>query len=188
MIDPDLAVADTVRWLERAVIGLNLCPFAKAVHVKRQIHCAVFVGNDPHALLQQLLAEAQALVDADACERDTTLLIAPDALADFLDFNAWVGRAQKPWRRAGHQGVLQLVSFHPHFQFAGAVAEDIANATNRSPYPTLHLLREDSVGRAVRAFPEAAAIFERNIERLQTLGADGWRALDVGPHAMKDAP
>jgi len=185
-IDPDLAVADTLRWLERAVIGLNLCPFAKAVHVKGQVHHAVFDGDDLDALMARLLAEAQALVDTDPAERDTTLLVVPGALHDFLDFNDWVSRAEKRLRRAGHEGVLQLASFHPEFQFAGTEVDDIGNATNRSPYPTLHLLREDSVARAVEAFPEAADIFERNIDRLEALGADGWRALDVGPHPAKN--
>ncbi|MDI3383212.1 DUF1415 domain-containing protein [Xenophilus aerolatus] len=185
-IDPDLAVADTRRWLERAVIGLNLCPFAKAVHVKGQVHHAVFDGDDLDALMARLLAEAQALVDTDPAERDTTLLVVPGALHDFLDFNDWVSRAEKRLRRAGHEGVLQLASFHPQFQFSGTEVDDIGNATNRSPYPTLHLLREDSVARAVEAFPEAADIFERNIDRLEALGADGWRALDVGPHPAKN--
>ncbi|MBN8745971.1 Uncharacterised protein [Xylophilus ampelinus] len=185
-IDLGQSIADTLRWLERAVIGLNLCPFAKAVHVKRQVHLGVFGGDDLDALMTRLLAEAQALVDTDPAERDTTLLVVPDALHDFLDFNDWVGRADKRLRRAGHEGVLQLASFHPQFQFAGTEADDIGNATNRSPYPTLHLLREDSVARAVEAFPEAAEIFERNIDTLEALGADGWQALDVGPHDAKD--
>lgn len=187
-IDAGLAAADTWRWLERAVIGLNLCPFAKAVHVKGQIHLAVFGGDDLDGLMARLLVEAQALVDTDAAQRDTTLLVVPDALHHFLDFNDWVGRAERRLRKAGRAGVLQLASFHPAFQFAGTGADDIGNATNRSPYPTLHLLREDSVARAVEAFPEAADIFERNIDRLQALGADGWRALDVGPHPLQDSP
>lgn len=187
-IDAGRAAADTWRWLERAVIGLNLCPFAKAVHVKGQIHLAVFGGDDLDALMARLLAEAQALVDTGAAQRDTTLLVVPHALHDFLDFNDWVGRAERRLRKAGRAGVLQLASFHPAFQFAGTEADDIGNATNRSPYPTLHLLREDSVARAVEAFPEAADIFERNIDRLQALGADGWRALDVGPHPIQDSP
>ena len=187
-IDAGRAAADTQRWLERAVIGLNLCPFAKAVHVKGQVHLGVFGGDDLDALMAQLLAEAQALVDTDPAVRDTTLLVVPDALHDFLDFNDWVGRAERRLRKAGHAGVLQLASFHPAFQFAGTEADDIGNATNRSPYPTLHLLREHSIDRAVEAFPEAAEIFERNIDRLEALGPSGWRALDVGPHPHQDSP
>ena len=180
----DNAEADTRRWLERAVIGLNLCPFAKAVHVRGQIHHAVWLAEDDYGLLDLLLAEAQALVGQTPDVRDTTLLVVPHALADFLDFNDFIGRAERRLSRAGFDGTLQLASFHPRYQFAGTDADDIANATNRAPYPTLHLLREASVDRAVEAFPEAEAIFDRNIETLDTLGAAGWAALDVGPGAV----
>lgn len=177
------AEADTRRWLERAVIGLNLCPFAKAVHVRGQIHHAVWLAKDDQGLLDLLLSEAQALVDQSPDVRDTTLLVAPHALADFLDFNDFIGRAERRLARAGFDGTLQLASFHPRYQFAGTDADDIANATNRAPYPTLHLLREASVDRAVEAFPDAEAIFDRNIETLDALGAAGWAGLDVGPGA-----
>jgi hypothetical protein len=176
------AEADTRRWLERAVIGLNLCPFAKAVHVRGQIHYAVHLpGDDDALLLEALVAEAAALAALPATQRDTTLLIAPNTLADFLDFNDFTGRAERKLARAGHEGVLQLATFHPRFQFAGSDADDIANATNRAPYPTLHLLREASIDRAVEAFPNAEAIFERNMAVLESLGESGWRALGVGP-------
>lgn len=176
------AEADTRRWLERAVIGLNLCPFAKAVYVKGQIRYAVHsAANDDAGLMGALMREAADLAKCAPSERDTTLLIAPNTLADFLDFNDFTQRAERRLARAGFDGELQLASFHPRFEFAGSAPDDIANATNRSPYPTLHLLREDSVSRAVDAFPEADAIFERNIETLTSLGADGWAALGVGP-------
>ncbi|EJL72789.1 hypothetical protein PMI12_03700 [Variovorax sp. CF313] len=179
------AEADTRRWLERAVIGLNLCPFAKAVHVKAQVHYAVYGPAEETGLMDELLAEAKDLAALDAAVRDTTLLIAPNTLADFLDFNDFTARAERRLARAGFDGVFQLASFHPRFQFAGTDADDIGNATNRAPYPTLHLLREDSVSRAVEAFPEAEAIFERNIDTLEALGSEGWAALDVGPGSAK---
>jgi hypothetical protein len=175
------AKADTQRWLERAVIGLNLCPFAKAVHVRGQIHYAVYLPGDAADLIDALLLEARELAARDPSERDTTLLIAPNTLADFLDFNDFTARAERRLARAGFDGQFQLASFHPHYQFAGTAAEDITNATNRAPYPTLHLLREDSVSRAVETFPDAEAIFGRNIQTLEALGAAGWDALDVGP-------
>lgn len=184
-IDAIQAEADMRRWLERAVIGLNLCPFAKAVHVKAQIRYAVYLPTDEAALIDMLLAEADELAALDASVRDTTLLIAPNTLADFLDFNDFTARAERRLVRAGFDGVFQLASFHPRFQFAGTDADDLGNATNRAPYPTLHLLREDSVSRAVEAFPEAEAIFERNIETLEALGPDGWAALDVGPGSAR---
>ncbi|HEX7866086.1 MAG TPA: DUF1415 domain-containing protein [Variovorax sp.] len=184
-IDAAQAEADTRRWLERAVIGLNLCPFAKAVHVKAQIHYAVYEPAEEADLMDALLAEAKDLAALNAAVRDTTLLIAPNTLADFLDFNDFTARAERRLARAGFDGVFQLASFHPQFQFAGTEADDIGNATNRAPYPTLHLLREDSVSRAVEAFPEAEAIFERNIDTLEALGPDGWAALDVGPGSAR---
>lgn len=179
------ACADMLRWLERAVIGLNLCPFAKAVHVKGQIHYAVYEPAEEADLMDALLAEARDLAALDAAVRDTTLLIAPNTLADFLDFNDFTARAERRLARAGFDGVFQLASFHPQFQFAGTEPDDIGNATNRAPYPTLHLLREESVDRAVDAFPEAEAIFERNIDTLEALGPTGWAALDVGPGSAK---
>jgi hypothetical protein len=184
-IGPLQAEADTRRWLERAVIGLNLCPFAKAVHVKGQIHYAVHESDAQAGLMDALLAEAHDLAALDAAVRDTTLLIAPNTLADFLDFNDFTAHAERRLARAGFDGVFQLASFHPQFQFAGTDAGDIGNATNRAPYPTLHLLREESVDRAVDAFPEAEAIYEHNIDTLEALGPEGWAALDVGPGSAK---
>lgn len=177
----DVVVQDTRNWLERAVIGLNLCPFAKAVHVKGQVHYAVSEASDARQLLADMGAELDALVALDATERETTLLMVPNCLADFLDFNDFLARAEKLVRKRGLEGVVQLASFHPNYQFAGTDAGDIENFTNRSPYPTLHLLREVSIERAVDAFPEAEAIYEANIETLRGLGAEGWAALRVGP-------
>ena len=178
-----MAERDTRRWLERAVIGRNLCPFAKAVHIKEQIHYACWLEDDSAGLLAALLSEAKSLLAHAPSARDTTLLIAPNTLAEFLDFSDFTARAERRLARAGFEGVLQLASFHPHFQFAGTEVDDITNCTNRAPYPTLHLLREASVERAVEAIPEADAIFERNIAALEALGAAGWAALDVGPGA-----
>ncbi|RYF31538.1 MAG: DUF1415 domain-containing protein [Comamonadaceae bacterium] len=180
-IGAEEAEADTRNWLQRAVIGLNLCPFAKAVHVKQQIHYATWLEPTESGLMDALLSEATDLAALAPSARDTTLLIAPNTLADFLDFNDFTQRAERRLARAGYEGVFQLASFHPRFQFAGSEVDDIGNTTNRAPYPTLHLLREESVDRAVEAFPDAEAIFERNIETLEALGEAGWKALDVGP-------
>lgn len=173
-------VQDTRNWLERAVIGLNLCPFAKAVHVKAQVHYAVSEARDAQQLLADLGAELDALLASDARVRETTLLIAPNCLSDFLDFNDFMARAEKLVRKRGLEGVIQLASFHPGYQFHGTEPDDIENFTNRSPYPTVHLLREDSIERAVEVFPEAETIYEANIKTLRGLGAQGWAALRVG--------
>lgn len=170
---------DMRHWLEVAVIGLQLCPFAKAVHVRGQIHYVVSRVTDANLLLDLLEHELRALAAVDAELRDTTLLILPDALASFLDFNDFLGRAEDLLRALALDGTLQIASFHPDYQFAGTAPDDITNATNRAPYPTLHLLREASVDKAVAAFPQADAIFEANIETLQRLGPGGWDALGV---------
>ena len=175
-------VWDTRRWLERAVIGLNLCPFAKAVQVKGQIHYAVSRAAHADGLLDDLKNELNGLIALDATVRDTTLLVAPDCLPAFLDFNDFLRRAERVLKRQRLQGVVQIASFHPQFQFAGTEAGDITNFTNRAPYPTLHLLREESLDRAVAAFPHAQDIFEKNMQTLTQLGPDGWAALDVGPY------
>jgi hypothetical protein len=180
LTDSKLVIADTVAWLERAVIGLNLCPFAKSVHVKGQVHYAVSMATTPQALLADLARELQQLVAHDAQARDTTLLIAPCCLQDFFDFNDFLADADQALVDLDLDGVLQIASLHPQYQFAGTSVDDISNYTNRSPYPTLHLLREDSIDRAVAAFPNPEAIFETNMQTMETLGQAGWDALKVG--------
>ncbi len=173
----DLAIADTVRWLERAVIGLNLCPFAKAPHIKGQIHYAVSEAKGLEGLRDELIEELKALAALPAEERETVLLIVPHMLRDFLDFNDFLDEADGVLQELDLEGEFQVASFHPDFQFADTEPNDIGNFTNRSPYPTLHLLREASVARAVAAFPDAEAIFGRNIATLRRLGPAGWRRL-----------
>ena len=177
MTQPMTAIDDTTAWLEKAVIGLNLCPFAKAVHSKGQIRWVLSDAIAPMALLELLVQELQRLAAADPEAIDTTLIVHPQVLQDFLDFNDFIGVAEEALEELGLDGVLQIASFHPQFQFAGTDIDDITNATNRSPYPTLHLLREDSVERAVAAFPEAEDIFERNMATMQRLGPQGWKQL-----------
>jgi hypothetical protein len=180
MIPHDIVIADTRAWLERAVIGLNLCPFAKSVHVKGQVHYAVSRATTAHDLLDDLVSELKDLVAMDAKARDTTLLMAPDCMQDFLDFNDFLALADQALADMDLEGVLQIASLHPRYQFAGTREDDITNFTNRSPYPTLHLLREDSIDRAVAAFPNPESIFEVNMRTMEQLGQDGWTALKVG--------
>jgi len=176
---PQQALAETRAWVDRAVIGLNLCPFAKAVEAKNQVRYVVSEATDGDALLAELRDEMNRLIAADPSEIDTTLLIHPQVLNDFLDFNDFLGAADEALEELGYEGMLQVASFHPQFQFAGTDADDLTNATNRSPYPTLHLLREESVDRAVAAFPQAEAIYENNIRTLEALGPEGWAALQA---------
>ena len=175
----DEIIATTRKWMERAVIGLNLCPFAKSVHVKGQVRYVVSAARTEDALLDDLERELKFLAEAAPAEVDTTLLIAPDVLTDFDAFANFLDLVEVVLRTQGLSGVLQVASFHPDYVFADAEPDDIANHTNRAPYPTLHLLREASLARATAAFPDAADIYERNIETLRKLGLEGWRALDV---------
>ena len=167
----------TRAWVDRAVIGLNLCPFAKAPQAKGQVRYVVSHASDPAALLADLIRELETLAEAKPEKIETTLLIHPGVLQDFADYNDFLEVAEDTVAELDLAGMLQVASFHPDYQFADSEADDIANATNRSPWPTLHLLREDSIDRAVAAFPEAEAIFEQNMATLEKLGHEGWAAL-----------
>ena len=175
----DEVLTQTRHWLEKAVIGLNLCPFAKAVYVKNQVRLVVSHARHADDLLEELDRELDLLVATPAEEVDTTLLIHPTLFEDFLDFNDFLEIAEGVVDEHGLDGVVQLASFHPQFQFDGTEPDDISNYTNRAPFAILHLLREDSVERAVAAFPEADAIFEQNIATLEKLGLNGWKAMDL---------
>jgi uncharacterized protein len=177
---PEEIIAETKAWLEKAVIGLDLCPFARAVHLRNQIRYVVSEAETPEELLAELIGELQALAAADPEAVDTTLLIHPRVLGDFLDYNDFLGVAETAVEDLGLTGVLQVASFHPRYQFAGTGPDDIENYTNRSPYPILHLLREESVERAVDAFPDTSRIYEKNIETLRRLGREGWNRLGIG--------
>jgi hypothetical protein len=177
--DAMAAVASTRAWLEKAVIGLDLCPFARAV--QDRVRYAVSPAEEPADLLADLAAELRVLAEADPGEIETTLLIHPRVLADFLDYNDFLDDADDVLAELGLEGVVQIASFHPGYQFAGAGPDDIENYTNRSPYPMLHLLREESVERAVETFPDTSRIYEKNIETLRRLGHEGWRRLGLGP-------
>ncbi|MFL6659043.1 MAG: DUF1415 domain-containing protein [Massilia sp.] len=179
--DDEQIIAATRNWLEKAVIGLNLCPFAKAVYVKEQVRYVVSPATTPEALLETLMDELQLLSDTAPEVTDTTLLIHPFVLGDFLDYNEFLDVADAAVEDMQLDGELQVASFHPQYQFADTDINDIGNYSNRSPYPILHLLREESIERAVEAFPEASDIFEKNIATLEQLGHDGWDKLDVGP-------
>ena len=178
---PETVIADTVRWLERAVIGLNLCPFAKGVHTKGQIHYVVSEATDARGLLEDLQRELEALAEISPAKRDTTLLMAPQCLEDFLDFNDFLELVDELVEAMDLGGILQVASFHPRFQFDGTAEDDVTNCTNRAPYPTLHLLREDSIDKAVEAYPEAEMIYERNMQTLEDMGLEAWLDLDLGP-------
>ncbi|MEY3461817.1 MAG: hypothetical protein RLZZ03_1470 [Pseudomonadota bacterium] len=178
IIEEEILAATRI-WLEKAVIGLNLCPFAKAVYVKNQVRLVVSRARHADDLLEELDRELDLLVATPADEIDTTLLIHATLFDDFLDFNDFLEVADGVVEEHALEGVIQLASFHPRFQFDGTEPDDISNYTNRAPFAMLHLLREASVEKAVEAFPEAEAIFEENIKTLEKLGHAGWKALGL---------
>jgi uncharacterized protein len=182
-VNSEKIIAETQAWITHAVVGLNLCPFARAVQVKNQIRYVVSEATHIDALMAQLCEEMHFLAEADPAKVETTLLIHPQVLTDFLDFNDFLELADAALEELDYDGVLQVASFHPQFQFDGTDPDGVTNATNRSPYPALHLLREDSVERAVAAFPNVEAVMENivetNIATLEKLGAAGWAELQV---------
>ncbi|HBP30472.1 MAG: DUF1415 domain-containing protein [Advenella sp.] len=165
------------RWLEKAVIGLNLCPFAKSVYVKDQVRIAICQAQDRHALTAQLYEELRWLANTPAQQTDTTLLVVPCMFEQFSDFNDYLDIAEAVLDELELVGEIQLASFHPFYQFANTEPDDLSNYTNRAPYPILHLLREDSLDKAAEQYPDASVIFQRNVAVVQELGVDGWHRL-----------
>ena len=184
-VKDDKVTAATRNWLEKAVIGLNLCPFARAVYAADRIRYVVSDATTIEALLEVLAAELEVLAEAGESQTETTLLIHPQVLGDFLDYNDFLEMADMLVEELGLDGILQVASFHPQYQFAETESDDIENCSNRSPYPTLHLLRESSVERAVAAHPDTEQICRDNIKTPRQLGREGWARLDVGTPRIK---
>ncbi len=174
-----IAIEDTQHWLMQAVIGLNLCPFAKAVVTKNLVRYCVCFSAEPADVLNMLREELQHLSSTDESLLDTTLLIAPHLLPDFHEFNAFLSDCDDVLLDLNLEGVLQIADFHPHYTFAGEDPQGMSHFTNRTPYPTLHLLRESSIDKAVAAYPDAALIYERNMALLEKMGREGWAALGL---------
>jgi hypothetical protein len=173
----DEIVALTRRWLERSVIGLNLCPFAQSVYRGGRVRFQVSEQRSAAGLLPELRSELNGLQAADPGRCETTLLIHPWVLNDFMEFNDFLEVCDATIAELGLEGELQVASFHPQYRFAGTRAEDMGNYTNRSPFPMLHLLREASIERAIAAFPDTDGIYRRNIRTLRSLGHAGWKRL-----------
>jgi uncharacterized protein len=167
----------TRRWLEKSVIGLNLCPFAEGPYRADRVRFCVSEQRSAAGLLEELRSELKYLQTAEPLECETTLLIHPFVLADFIEYNDFLDVCDATVSELGLEGELQVASFHPGYQFAGTQSEDIENYTNRSPFPMLHLLREASVEKAVAAVGDAEEIYRRNIRTLRELGHAGWRRL-----------
>jgi uncharacterized protein len=177
----EAVIAATKTWIEKAVIGLQLCPFASHPYLHERVRYRVSEHASNEALLDELSHELRTLQETNPLLCETTLLIHPRVLNDFTEYNQFLGDCDAALDRLGLQGELQIASFHPRYRFAGTGEDDIENYTNRSPYPMLHLLREASVSRAVESFEDIDEIGTRNIRTLQALGHDGWRRLWSSP-------
>jgi len=173
----DAVLAATRAWLERAVIGLGLCPFAAPVIRGGLLRLEVSEARAPGEVLEALCRELLMLADQEPAACETTLLVHPWALTDFSEFNEFLAECDTAVAHLGLEGVLQVASFHPQYQFAGTAPDDIGNCTNRSPYPMLHLLREDSITAAVEAGADPEEITRANIRTLELLGPGGWARL-----------
>ena len=170
-------IAYTNAWVEQVVIGLNLCPFAKPVHTKGQIDYFLSHARDETTLAADLRLAMQRLIASAPDSMDTCLFIHPWVLSDFFDYNNFLNIADEILDELELIGVLQIASFHPHYQFAGTTEDDVTNCTNRSPFPMLHLLREESLDKATAALPDANVIVDRNLNTMITLGHEGWNRL-----------
>ena len=162
-------------WVERLVVGLNLCPFAKRELIKNRVRFSVSPATSEQQLLEDLQIELQKLSSDDDIE--TTLLIHPDVLQDFYTYNQFLDLADALLEQLQLDGVYQIASFHPDYQFGGTEIDDVENYTNRAPYPMLHLIREQSLERAIASYPHVEEIPQRNIELLESMGRDKIQAL-----------
>ncbi|MGE0634297.1 MAG: DUF1415 domain-containing protein [Pseudobdellovibrionaceae bacterium] len=176
-LDSNSVISKTKTWIEKTIIGLNLCPFAKAVQIKNQIRYRVSEAANTDELLRDLISELRAIFQADPEKVDTGLLIHPYVLNDFLDYNDFLDIVDAALEEMNLVGIIQVASFHPQYQFAGTQKEDRENYTNRSPYPMLHFLREESVSKAVDGYPDVDLIPTRNIETLNSLDQDHFERL-----------
>jgi len=175
--DDDRVIGVTRDWLTKVVIGLGLCPFAAGVHALGRIRYRVSARRSTSGLVEDLAEELTHLHAVDPALCETSLLIHPHVLNDFGDYNQFLDEADATVAALGLAGELQIASFHPAYRFAGADPDAVENYSNRSPYPTLHLLREASVTRAIATFPGVYEIGDKNRATLRALGDAGWRAL-----------
>jgi uncharacterized protein len=172
-------IAACRHWLEQAVIGLNLCPFARKPYNLNRLRFTLSHARHLDAYLELLEQEILLLLQTPAIEIETTLIIEPQLFTDFDVFLDAATLAEQVLQDVNADGTIQIAPFHPDFQFADEPHNDISNYTNRSPYPILHLIRESSIDQAVAAFPDAATIYERNKALLRRMGAEGWAKLGI---------
>jgi uncharacterized protein len=173
-------IEKTKQWVEKFVIGLNVCPFAKLPFSTEKIEYIVFEKTDLNLLTEMLIKALRHLAATPASETETTLIIIPNTLQDFEDYLNYVDFTEQMLAMLHLEGVIQIASFHPDYCFDGVDKNDVTNYTNRSPYPMLHLLREESVTWAVEHYPDVDEIPERNMEKLEAMGLEKVQALLKG--------
>ncbi len=173
----DVIIARTRCWIERVVIEFNLCPFARKPYEGEQVRYVVSEATDPEGLLLDLQQELDFLRRTDPSVVETTVLIHPWVLQDFLDYNDFLDIVDALLAEEGYEEAFQVASLHPDYRFADTRAEDAENYTNRSPYPVLHLLRVDGVARAISSYANPDRIPERNIAQMEKQGAERMRTL-----------
>lgn len=166
----EIIVAQTQQWITSVVVGLNLCPFARRVVETNRIRYRVSHAADSRGLLKVLTDELLVLTGTSMATVETSFLIHPDVLQDFYDYNDFLDQAELCIDRLDLEGVIQIASFHPQYQFADTSPDDLENYTNRSPYPMLHLLREESITRVAKNPDDLLQIPENNRQTLQKLG------------------
>ncbi|HWG47433.1 MAG TPA: DUF1415 domain-containing protein [Gemmataceae bacterium] len=171
-MDKQAAIDATRRWISSVVIGLNLCPFARRVFEEDKIRYIVTEAEDEESLLKNLTDEVKILASSPISHVETTMLIHPGVLGNFLDYNDFLGVAEQRVRNLGLRGIIQIASFHPAYQFAGTDADAVENYTNRSPHPMLHLLREESITKVATGSDDLLEIPLRNIETMRGLGRE----------------
>lgn len=170
---PENAEALTQAWVDAMVVGMNLCPFAAPVVKQATIHYAIEMGDKDDAVIQAFLAELDRIQASEEDELATTLLVTPNALPDFEQYLDMLDILQGLLDRSGLGGVFQLASFHPNYQFAGVEPDDITNWTNRSPFPSFHLIREGMMSRVLMSYGDPDEIPERNMAMMRELGREG---------------
>ena len=174
-MDHEKIIKAVRHWVETLVVGLNLCPFAKRELINNRVHFTVTEATTVEQLLSTLQLELELLNNDQSIE--TTLLIHPNVLQDFYDYNEFLDYADGLLVEMELDGIYQIASFHPNYQFADTEADDVENYSNRSPYPLLHLIREQSLERAIADYPDSDQIPQRNVELLKSLGRDKMEAL-----------
>ena len=160
------------QWLEDVVIGLNLCPFAAKPNRNKQIKVFVSEATTEEVLLEDVLQELMNLDSKTAEELETTLVAIPNMLEDFMDYNLFLDWIDALIKQQEWEGTFQIATFHPNYCFGGAEPEDDENLTNRSPYPVLHLIREESMAKILKHYPNPEAIPDINIARVEALSPE----------------